>query len=167
MTDVAKPVMDCAAVRAQLEDCAVITTRAAHMSKASANVSTIVTSPRSMRTPGLIVKVRERERRQRCARRHEHVLTAVDHVGDRSRIERGAGLEMPEVLSRACVERHEVARRASEDQVCRGGQHAGPGLTRVGKLPAPLAGRRIDGAQRTVLALDQALYGAASKRIAG
>jgi hypothetical protein len=46
ITDVAKPVMDCAAVRAQLEDCAVITTRAARMSKASANVSTIRTPRR-------------------------------------------------------------------------------------------------------------------------
>src|SRR6266851_6890355 len=50
ITDVAKPVMDCAAVRAQLDDWAVITTRAARMSKASANVSTILT-PRTWRSP--------------------------------------------------------------------------------------------------------------------
>ena len=48
------PVMDCAAVRAQLGDCAVITTRAARMSKASANVSSIstpLTFSRCMRRP--------------------------------------------------------------------------------------------------------------------
>jgi hypothetical protein len=40
ITDVAKPVSDCAAVRAQAGDCAVMMARAARMSKASANVST-------------------------------------------------------------------------------------------------------------------------------
>ena len=43
MTDVAKPVIDSPAVRAQAGDCAVITTRAARMPNASANVSTILT----------------------------------------------------------------------------------------------------------------------------
>ena len=43
MTDVAKPVIDCAAICAHAGDCAVITTRAARMPKASANVSTILT----------------------------------------------------------------------------------------------------------------------------
>ena len=48
ITDVAKPVMDWAAVRAQVEEPAVINTRAARMSKASANVSTILTPRRTM-----------------------------------------------------------------------------------------------------------------------
>ena len=43
MTDVANPVIDCAAVCAHAGDCAVMTTRAARMPKASANVSTILT----------------------------------------------------------------------------------------------------------------------------
>ena len=47
MTEVAKPVIDWAAVRAHAADCAVITTRAARMPKASANVSTIRTPLRS------------------------------------------------------------------------------------------------------------------------
>ena len=45
MTDVAKPVMHWAAVRAQAGELAVINTRAARMSKASANVSTTRTPP--------------------------------------------------------------------------------------------------------------------------
>src|SRR6185295_16172698 len=45
MTEVAKPVMHWAAVRAQAGEFAVITTRAARMSKASANVSTTRTPP--------------------------------------------------------------------------------------------------------------------------
>ena len=44
MTDVAKPVIDWAAVRAQAAELAVITTRAARMSNASAKVSTILHS---------------------------------------------------------------------------------------------------------------------------
>ena len=48
ITDVAKPVMDWAAVRAQAGELAVINTRAARMSKASANVSTILTPRRTM-----------------------------------------------------------------------------------------------------------------------
>ena len=47
MTDVAKPVMHWAAVRAQAVEFAVINTRAARMSKASANVSTTRTPRRS------------------------------------------------------------------------------------------------------------------------
>ena len=48
ITDVAKPVMHPAAVRAHFGDAAVITTRAARMSKASANVSAIRTQWRIM-----------------------------------------------------------------------------------------------------------------------
>ena len=51
ITDVANPVIDCAAVRAQAGERAVINTRAARISKASANVSTILTPRRSMLVP--------------------------------------------------------------------------------------------------------------------
>jgi hypothetical protein len=46
MTDVAKPVIERAAVSAHSLVCAVITTRAARMPNASAKVSTILTPPR-------------------------------------------------------------------------------------------------------------------------
>ena len=48
ITEVAKPVIDWAAVRAQAGELAVISTRAARMSNASANVSTILTPRRTM-----------------------------------------------------------------------------------------------------------------------
>jgi hypothetical protein len=48
MTEVAKPVMDWAAVRAQTAERAVINTRAARMLNASANVSTILTPRRTI-----------------------------------------------------------------------------------------------------------------------
>src|SRR6476661_3919290 len=51
ITDVAKPVMDRAAVRAHSGERAVMSTRAARMSNASANVSTIVTPLRTMFSP--------------------------------------------------------------------------------------------------------------------
>ena len=51
MTEVANPVIDCPAVRAQAGECAVITTRAARMPNASANVSTIFTPCRTMPSP--------------------------------------------------------------------------------------------------------------------
>ena len=53
MTEVANPVMHWAAVRAQAGEFAVINTRAARISKASANVSTTRTPRRTMPPPGL------------------------------------------------------------------------------------------------------------------
>jgi hypothetical protein len=51
MTDVANPVMHWAAVLAHAAVRAVINTRAARMPKASANVSTIATPRRRIRSP--------------------------------------------------------------------------------------------------------------------
>jgi hypothetical protein len=52
ITEVAKPVIACAAVLTHAGDCAVMMTRAARMPKASANVSTILTPLRSMTAAG-------------------------------------------------------------------------------------------------------------------
>jgi len=52
ITDVAKPVIESAAVLAHAGDCAVMTTRAPRMPKASAKVSTILTPLRSMTVAG-------------------------------------------------------------------------------------------------------------------
>jgi hypothetical protein len=46
-----------------------------------------------------VAEIGERERRQRRAGWHQHVLTAVDHVCDRPGVERRAGLEVPQVLA--------------------------------------------------------------------
>src|SRR5262245_43446830 len=77
---------------------------------------------------------------QRRPRRIQHVLPVVEHVGDRTCVQRRAGLVVPEVLPRARVERHQVAGRAAEDEARRGGQHAGKRLARERKLPALLTG---------------------------
>ena len=68
----------------------------------------------------------ERERRQRRACRHQHMLTAVDHVGDRAGVQRRAALEVPEVLAAVRVERHHVTRSAGEYEAGIGRQDAGP-----------------------------------------
>jgi hypothetical protein len=57
ITDVAKPVIACAPVFAHAREWAVINTRAARISNASAKVSLIRTPRRSMLTPGSAVPV--------------------------------------------------------------------------------------------------------------
>src|SRR3954471_23956134 len=81
------------------------------------------------------------------AGRHGDVLPSVDAVAARAAVVAAAALELPQLLSRARIERVELAGRlAREHEVAARRQDRGAHRDVVAPAPALLAGARVEGA---------------------
>src|SRR5690606_15305985 len=78
-----------------------------------------------------------------AADRHRHVLDAVDHVGDRESVGQVAEPDLPQLLARGVVERHEVAREvAREHEAAAGGERRRAAVSRAHAV-LPKVGRSV------------------------
>src|SRR5262245_2042425 len=90
--------------------------------------------------------------RQRRPGGNEHVLAAIEHVGDRRcPVEIRSHLIAPEQLAVARIERQEVPLVvAAEDEIRGGRQQTGRRRREIFEFPAAIASGRIDRTQRSV-----------------
>src|SRR3954452_24625915 len=124
-------------------------------------------TPRDIQYRESLVSLRQREGEQRAplarsehsgqepfrprapAGRHGEVLPSVDAVAGRAAVVAAAALELPQLVSRARVERVELAGRlAREDEVAARRQDRRAHRDVVAPAPALLAGARVEGAHR-------------------
>ncbi len=97
-----------------------------------------------------VLRLSDGKRKEAGAGRDDHVLPAVEPVGDRGGVDGRAQLHVPQILSRAPIEGNEITvGLAGKNKPTRGGERSPVGTAEVLELPLLRSRRRVERLERS------------------